>query len=327
MNIKALIDSGIIVVRHYAPEILTVAGVGTMTFGAVKACQATPKAVLIMDQHKAERGLIDRCAAQAADNGGKVVDSEGVLVPYTENDHKKDIIQSNVNCVKQVAKKYALPVGLFLGGAAMVFGGQGLLRKDYATAVAGATALADRFWGYREAVIDRFGETVDKQLLIGDVATTVEVEKVDEKTGEVTTEVKTFHDLNLDSIPDNDPNLFLFSARTCGDLYTGSLIHDLTRIKCIQGMCQDRVDIYGHATNNFIREQFGCRGCDRGLFTGIVKTGERSHGKVDFGIFDEEGQPKHWVFEAIEKYNGIPIEIRDDGSIIGQLKNPRNARA
>lgn len=326
MNIKAMYEVSKLALRHYAPEILTVAGVASMTAGAITACQATPKAVQIMDQHKEELRLIETCANTAAANGGKVLDSTGAIVPYTENDHKKDIIRSKVNCAKNVAKKYALPVGLFVGGTAMVFGGQGLLRKDYATAVAGAAALAERFSAYRGRVVDAYGETTDKRLLLGDVISTEEVEHVDESTGEVTTEVKTTHDLNLNSVPDDDPHLFLFSART-SDMYTGDLLIDLNKVKVIQNMCQDRVDLYGHATNNYIREQFGVHGCDRGLFTGVVKTGEKTHGRVDFGIFDAEGQVKPWVFEAITKYNGIPIEIRDDGSIIGQLKNPRNARA
>lgn len=327
MNIKATLSTAGLFLRHYAPEIMTTTGVISMTTGAVLACKQTPKAVLIMEQHKSERELIERCAADAAKNGGKVTGADGAIVPYTEGDHKRDVIQSNVNCAKNVAKTYALPATLFTIGTAFVFGGQGLLRKDYATAAAGAAAIAERFSNYRGRAVERFGETVDKQLLLGDVVTTEEVEKVDEKTGEVTKEVKTHHDLNLDSIPDNDPNLFLFSARTCGDMYSGNLLVDLNKVKVIQSVCQDRVDIYGNMTNNYVREQFGIPGCDRGLFTGIVKDGPVSHGRVDFGIFDETGSPRPWVFEAIEKYNGIPIEIKDDGSIIGQLKKPRNARA
>lgn len=306
----------------YAPEILTYGGLVTMVGGTVFACKQTPKAVAIVEDTKKQLAVIKATEEEAAANDRKVKRGDG-LISYSQQDFKKDITIAHVNNIKALAKNYALPAVLLIGGGAMVLGGHGILRKRNAVAIATLSSVMEGFNRYRSNVIKELGETADKHFRFGKGTPDV-VETVDAETGEVTKE-KTSTD-GFANFPEDDPRFFMFSKETAPDTYKGNLLMDLASLRDFQNMSTDILRMDGNITVNQIRKLCGVKPIDNGLDNGYVLDGE-GDGYVDFNVFDRvTGEPKAWVYECVKEGQGIPIELNIDGNIKGLLKRPRNAR-
>ena len=308
--------------RKFAPEILTYGGLAAMIGGTVFACKQTPKAVEIVEDTKKQLAVIKATEEEAAQNNRLVKRGDG-LISYSAQDFKKDITIAHVNNVKALAKNYAVPAVLLIGGTAMVLGGHGILRKRNAVAIATLSSVMEGFNKYRSNVIKELGETADKHFRFGKGTPDV-IETVDAETGAVTQE-KTSTD-GFSEFPEDDPRFFMFSKETAPDYYKGNLLMDLSQLKAFQGMATDELRIYGNINVNRIRQICGVKPIDEGLDNGYVVDGD-GDGYVDFGIFDRvTGEPLSWVYECVKEGQGIPVELNIDGNIKGLLKRPRNAR-
>lgn len=308
--------------KKYAPEILTYGGVAVMIGGTVFACKQTPKAVEIVDDTKAQLKVIRETEEEAAKNN-RQVERNGAMISYSEQDYKKDITIAHVNNIKALAKTYAVPGLMLIGGAAMVLGGHGILRKRNAVAIATLSSVMEGFNRYRGNVIKELGETADKHFRFGKGTPDV-IETVNAETGEVTREI-TSPD-GFTEFPENDPRFFIFSKETSPDFYKGNLLMDLANLRSFQSHANEILRLDGNLPVNTIRKICGVKPIDEGLDNGYVIDGE-GDGYVDFGIFDRiTGEPKAWVYECVKEGQGIPIELNIDGNIKGLLKRPRNAR-
>ena len=318
----AIVKKVIWIGKKYAPEILTYGGVAAMIGGTVFACKQTPKAVEIVEGTKKQLSVIKATEEEAAQNN-RLVKRDGGLISYSPQDYKKDITIAHVNNIKALAKNYAVPGLMLIGGAAMVLGGHGILRKRNAVAIATLSSVMEGFNKYRSNVIKELGETADKHFRFGKGTPDV-IETVDAESGEVTQE-KTSTDGFAD-FPDDDPRFFMFSKETAPDFYKGNLLMDLAQLRSFQNLSTDELRIYGNINVNRIRQICGVKPIDEGLDNGYVVDGN-GDGYVDFGIFDRvTGEPKAWVYDCVKEGQGIPVELNIDGNIKGLLKRPRNAR-
>lgn len=318
----AIVKKVIWVGKKYAPEILTYGGTICMLGGTVLACKQTPKAVAIVEDTKKQLEVIKATEEEAAQNN-RLVKRDGGLISYSQQDYKKDIMIAHVNNIKALAKNYAVPGLMLIGGAAMVLGGHGILRKRNAVAIATLSSVMEGFNKYRSNVIKELGETADKHFRFGKGTPDV-IETVDAESGEVTQE-KTSTDGFAD-FPDDDPRFFMFSKETAPDFYKGNLLMDLAQLRSFQNLATDELRIYGNINVNRIRQICGVKPIDEGLDNGYVVDGD-GDGYVDFGIFDRvTGEPKAWVYDCVKEGQGIPVELNIDGNIKGLLKRPRNAR-
>ena len=318
----AIVKKVIWVGKKYAPEILTYGGVAAMIGGTVFACKQTPKAVEIVEDTKKQLSVIKATEEEASQNN-RLVKRDGGLISYSPQDYKKDITIAHVNNIKALAKNYAVPGLMLIGGAAMVLGGHGILRKRNAVAIATLSSVMEGFNKYRSNVIKELGETADKHFRFGKGTPDV-IETVDAESGEVTQE-KTSTDGFAD-FPDDDPRFFMFSKETAPDFYKGNLLMDLAQLRSFQNLSTDELRIYGNINVNRIRQICGVKPIDEGLDNGYVVDGN-GDGYVDFGIFDRvTGEPKAWVYDCVKEGQGIPVELNIDGNIKGLLKRPRNAR-
>lgn len=318
----AIVKKAIWIGKKYAPEILTYGGVICMVGGTVFACKQTPKAVEIIDDTKKQLAVIKATEEEAANNGGQI-QRKGALISYSQQDFKKDITIAHVNNIKALAKNYAVPGLMLIGGTAMVLGGHGILRKRNAVAIATLSSVMEGFNRYRSNVIKELGETADKHFRFGKGTPDV-IETVDAESGEVTQE-KISAD-GFASFPDDDPRFFMFSKETSPDFYKGNLLMDLAQLRTWQNMGTDILRMDGNVVVNQIRKLCGVKPIDEGIDNGWVVDGN-GDGYVDFGIFDRvTGEPKAWVYECVKEGQGIPVELNIDGNIKGLLKRPRNAR-
>ena len=84
-----------------------------------------------------------------------------------------------------IARNYAPAVTLAMASAGCLIGSNAIMRRRAFSLAAAYSALDATFSDYRTRVIDEYGDEVDKKMRYGLTTKEVEVEQVDEETGEV----------------------------------------------------------------------------------------------------------------------------------------------
>ena len=162
--------------KKHSPEILVVGGVVGLVASGVMACKATTKLSAILDDSKEQIELFDKVAANP----------EMVKEEYTVEDAEKDKKIVKVQTAVKVAKLYAPAVAIGVVSIGAIFASNNIMRKRN-VALGAAYATVDRaFKDYRNRVVDRFGEELDKELRYNlktkEVKETVEDENGKKKT-------------------------------------------------------------------------------------------------------------------------------------------------
>ena len=172
---RTLCKAGLKLKKH-SPEILVVGGVVGLVTSGVMACKATTKLSAILDDSKEQIELFDKVAANP----------EMVNEEYTVEDAEKDKKIVKVQTAVKVAKLYAPAVAIGVVSIGAIFASNNIMRKRN-VALGAAYATVDRaFKDYRNRVVDRFGEELDKELRYNlktkEVKETVEDENGKKKT-------------------------------------------------------------------------------------------------------------------------------------------------
>lgn len=162
--------------KKHSPEILVVGGVVGLVASGVMACKATTKLSAILDDSKEQIELFDKVAANP----------EMVNEEYTVEDAEKDKKIVKVQTAVKVAKLYAPAVAIGVVSIGAIFASNNIMRKRN-VALGAAYATVDRaFKDYRNRVVDRFGEELDKELRYNlktkEVKETIEDENGKKKT-------------------------------------------------------------------------------------------------------------------------------------------------
>ena len=162
--------------KKHSPEILVVGGVVGLVTSGVMACKATTKLSAILDDSKEQIELFDKVAANP----------EMVKEEYTVEDAEKDKKIVQVQTAVKVAKLYAPSIAVGVVSIGAIFASNNIMRKRN-VALGAAYATVDRaFKDYRNRVVDRFGEELDKELRYNlktkEVKETVEDENGKKKT-------------------------------------------------------------------------------------------------------------------------------------------------
>lgn len=162
--------------KKHSPEILVVGGVVGLVTSGVMACKATTKLSTILDDSKEQIELFDKVAANP----------EMVKEEYTVEDAEKDKKIVKVQTAVKVAKLYAPSIAVGVVSIGAIFASNNIMRKRN-VALGAAYATVDRaFKDYRNRVVDRFGEELDKELRYNlktkEVKETVEDENGKKKT-------------------------------------------------------------------------------------------------------------------------------------------------
>ena len=172
---RTLCKAGLKLKKH-SPEILVVGGVVGLVASGVMACKATTKLSAILDDSKEQIKLFDKVAANP----------EMVNEEYTVEDAEKDKKIVKVQTAVKVAKLYAPSIAVGVVSIGAIFASNNIMRKRN-VALGAAYATVDRaFKDYRNRVVDRFGEELDKELRYNlktkEVKETVEDENGKKKT-------------------------------------------------------------------------------------------------------------------------------------------------
>lgn len=282
-------DRTLRVISKHSPEIYmgigTIAGIGCVA----AACYATLKEEDIIDEAKAHIDDIN-AAVEAGD--------------IEESEKPKKLALVYGKAAGKTVLNYAPAIGLGLTSGICTWKGFGKMKKTAVTATAMYTAEHKKFNEYRERLIEKFDENVDKELYLGLKEKTTEEEVTDEKgkTKRVT-KTETF-------IADQPLSMYARIFDDYNDEWRGtnerSLVYILDIEEWANNKLKARLDTVHHRPGylylNEVYEALGFRGSEAGSMAGWIYDPEGYLGddndlycdhRVSFGIFDKRGNDCH----------------------------------
>lgn len=159
--------------KKHSPEILVVGGIIGGIASAVMACKATTKAQDILSETHYKIAQVHEI----------LDDPENTEDRYSEQDSRKDLAIIYAQTGFDLAKTYTPSVLLGAASIVSILGGHKILRgRNVALAAAYAT-IDQSFKEYRGRVVEKFGETVDKELRYNLKAQKITETEVDPETG------------------------------------------------------------------------------------------------------------------------------------------------
>ena len=292
-------------VRKHSPEILVAFGVAGTVVSAVMACKATTKISTILDKAKEDLEPIH-----------KVQESKKFSEQYTQGDAKKDLAIVYVQTGIRFAKLYAPSVILGTLSLTSILASTNILRKRN-IALAAAYATVDRgFKEYRNRVIERFGEEIDRELKYNIKAKEIE-EKITDENGKEKTVKKTV-------MVADDPNQYSDYARFFDDGCTGwekDSEYNLMFLRSEQNYANDRLKARGYLFLNEVYERLGIKPTKAGQAVGWIYDPDNPKHKgdnyVDFGIYEIDRERSRAFVNGYERT--ILLDFNVDGPILDSL--------
>lgn len=285
--------------KKHSPEILVIGGVVGAVVSTVLACKATTKLGAILEDHKDKvDGLHD------------YVEEVGYSEKYTEEDGKKDLTIMYTQTGIEIAKLYAPAIAVGALSITAIFAGHNVLRKRNVALAAAYTMVDKSFKDYRNRVIERFGEDMDKELKYNIKTKEVE-EVVVNEDGTETVVTKTVNVI--------DPNTISDYAKIWAegdDGWTKDPEYNLYYLKKQQSYANDKLRERGHLFLNEVYDMLGFPRTAAGNIVGWVYNEDDPDCDcfVDFGIYDVNNPAKHNFVNGYER--NILLDFNVDGPII-----------
>ena len=285
-------------VEKHSPEILAGVGVVGVVASTVMACKATMKLNDILEESKETRDKIR-----------EVESNPRYEEQYSHEDAKKDLTINYTQTAMKVAKLYAPAVILGSASLGCLLASNDILRKRNAALSAAYMTVDKSFKEYRQRVVDRFGEEVEKEIRYNikaeEVTSTVVAEDGSETT--ITETVKTM-----------DPNLYSDYAKffdEASPYWQKDPEYNFMFLKSQQQYANDLLKARGRLFLNEVYEMLGIDKTKAGQIVGWVYNPENPIGDnfVDFGIFD---MSKERVRAFVNGYEpNILLDFNVDGNI------------
>lgn len=300
--------------KKHSPEILVVTGVVGTVVSAVMACKATTKINFVLEETKKQVDIVHE-GVEKGEVRGYTESGDIGMIPYTEEDSKKDLAIVYGKTALKFAKLYAPSVILGTASIGAILGGHNMLRKRNLALAAAYTAVDTGFKQYRGRVIERLGEQMDKELTYDIKAKEVE-ETITDKKGKEKTVTKTVEVANL-SAAMMSPYTFCFDETATG------WVRDAEANKFFLARQQDyaneKLQAKGHMFLNEVLDMLGIPRCRAGQTVGWVYDEKNPIGDnyIDFGVLDLRLEANRNFMNGLEK--SIWLNFNVDGDILGSL--------
>ena len=286
------------VVQKHSPEILAGVGVVGVVASTVMACKATMKLNDILEESKETRNKIR-----------EVESNPRYEEQYSHEDAKKDLTINYTQTGLKIAKLYAPAVILGSASLGCLLASNDILRKRNAALSAAYMTVDKSFKEYRQRVVDRFGEEVEKEIRYNikaeEITSTVVAEDGSETT--ITETVKTM-----------DPNLYSDYAKffdEASPYWQKDPEYNFMFLKSQQQYATDLLRARGRLFLNEVYDMLGIEKTKAGQIVGWVYNPENPIGDnfVDFGIFD---MSKERVRAFVNGYEpNILLDFNVDGDV------------
>ena len=146
-------------IKKHSPELLMIGGIVGVGVTTVMACKATLKVTEILEGAKETIDVIHQTAEI------KDIEAEdGTIMTYTKEDATKDLAKVYVSTGVDLFKLYGPAIALGTLSITCICASNNILRKRNVALAAAYTAVDKGFREYRDRVVERFGESVDKEL-------------------------------------------------------------------------------------------------------------------------------------------------------------------
>lgn len=298
-------------IKKHSPEILVVSGVVGGVVSAVMACKATTKINFVLEETKRQIDIVH----EGVENGevqGYMDNGEVGMVPYTAEDAKKDTAIVYGKTAMKFAKLYGPSVALGTLAVASVLAGHNMLRKRNLALAAAYQVVDTGFKQYRNNVVERFGEQMDRELKYNIKAKEIEETVVDKKGKEKVVKK---------TIEVGDPSRSPYTF--CFDETSSCWVRDAESNKFFLARQQDyaneRLKAKGHMFLNEVLDMLGLPRCRAGQHVGWVYDEANPTGDnyIDFGVFDIHCEAARNFVNGLEK--SVWLNFNVDGDIISNL--------
>ena len=286
--------------KKHSPEILVVTGIISGVTAAVMACKATPKANAILEEAK-----------QKIDTIHEIAENPEAAETYTEKDVKQALTITYAQTGLEVVKTYAPSIAVGTFATVCILSGHNILRKRHAATAAAYVTLDKNFKEYRNRLIDRFGEELDKEIRFNIKAKEVE-ETVVNEDGSETVVKKTVEEVDPTTVGD----YARFFDEWCRGYEKNNPEYNMMFLKQVLNHANEKLQSQGHL---FLNEVFEMLGFDRtpvGQVVGWIydPANPNIDSYVSFGnIFDASNSNKRDFVNGREP--AILLEFNCDGPI------------
>ena len=318
---KAVNKTGFAIKQH-SPEILAVTGTVGVVASAVIACMATTKVSDIISDAKTQvNDLHLVCAAAGIEEPKEkysVKDTEKFEIlkvsekakKYTVEDSRKDLTLIYIQTGMKFIKLYAPAIILGAASLSCLLASNNILRKRNAALAAAYATIDNSFKEYRNRVIDRFGEEVDKELKYNVKAQEIE-ETVTDKNGKEKTVKKTVKVAN----PNEHSEYARFFDESCSS-WNKSQFHNQMFLKQQQNYANDLLKAQGYLFLNDVYKMLGMDVAPYGQVVGWIYDEKNPVGDnfVDFGLYDLNDEAKRLFINGRERT--ILLDFNVDGNIL-----------
>lgn len=289
-------------VKKHSPEILITAGVIGTVASAVMACKATTKLSDILEDSKEQINQVHNVLED-----DKIPESK-----YSKEDGNKDLAIIYAQTGIKLVKLYAPAVALGTLSIAGIVASNSILRKRNIALAAAYTTVDKTFKRYRNNVIDRFGEKIDKELRYGIKAREIEEIVVDDDGNEKT--VKKTVDA-ADPVSMYSDYAKIYDAGCNG--WTKDAEFNLMFLRHTQAQANDILKRRGYLFLNEVYDMLGFQRTKAGQVMGWIYDEENPIGDnfVDFGIYNTD------IEKARDFVNGIERVIILDFNVTNILDN------
>ncbi len=291
-------------IKKHSPEILLVTGITGVVTSAVMACKATTKVDAIVEETKKSIDMIH----EGMDTGN-ICDVE-----YTEEDGKKDLAIVYIQTGVKFAKLYGPSVLLGLTSIGCILASNNIIHKRNVALSAAYTAIDTSFKGYRSRVIERFGESMDRELRYNIKTQEVKETVVDEETGKKKTVKSTVSVV--------DPNTYSDYARFFDEYcagWTKDAEYNLMFLRQQQNYANELLKSRGHLFLNEVYDMLGIDRTKAGNIVGWIYDEKHPFGDnfVDFGIYVLDNEKARDFVNGRER--SILLDFNVDGDILSLM--------
>lgn len=283
-----------LVVRKLSPEILIATGIVGVVASTVLACRATLKVETLIDESQEKIGKIKTARETFEED------------KYSDADYKKDMSIVYVQRGVDLLKLYGPAVTLGVASIACILGAHNVMKKRNVALMAAYKAIEQSFAGYRDRVIEEFGEDKDRQYRYGvhEEQVTVIEEDAEGKKKKVKKTIEVV-----------DPNQHSPYARFFDESsanWSKNAEHNMMFVRCQQNWANDLLHSRGHVFLNEVYDMLGLPRSQSGAVVGWVMS-DGGDGFIDFGMYDVDNERGRDFVNGYER--NILLDFNVDGVI------------
>lgn len=299
-TIKSTAKTTGLLLKKHSPEILvTIGAIGTIV-SAVMACKATTKLEQVLEEHKDNIKLTREVIEK----------NEFGTDKYTKEDAQKDLAIFYGRAGVAVVKLYAPSVILGALSLTAMITSNNILRKRNIALTAAYAAVDKAYKAYRGNVIEEFGEDVNKRMKLGLKKKIVEETKINEETGELTTEKKEV----IDSPSSLSPYSQIFDEYN--KYFKKDAEYNRFFLESRQRMLTQRLCANGFLFLNDVYKELGFEPTKAGQVVGWVY-GKGGDDYVDFHLWDTVNPATHAFIEGKEA--SVLLDFNVQGTILDKV--------